>query len=349
MKNFKGLLFFILFIGLTSLGWMGMRPAEKVNLPGWPKITNETKPWSRWWWMGSAVDDTNLTRLIANYGNAGFGGLEITPIYGAVGYESRYLSYLSPEWMKMLDVSVREAQKNSMGIDMNTGTGWPFGGPQIPQQLAASKLILQKYSVKGGAKFFGKIIISDPKQLEAGAKLQALTAYGEKGKIKDLTLLVNENGTVNWTPENGNWDIYAAFSGKTLQKVKRAAPGGEGWTFDHFSKDATIKYLSRFDTTGRTTEPLTIVSGDGVGTLFIPAGTILLDAAGNRLTGITLYTYSDSTNPVSMTIMALPSGATFNPPITLTFHFDKSQVSADEVQDLNVYVQLSDGDRKSVV
>ncbi len=247
MKNFKGLLFFILFIGLTSLGWMGMRPAEKVNLPGWPKITNETKPWSRWWWMGSAVDDTNLTRLIANYGNAGFGGLEITPIYGAVGYESRYLSYLSPEWMKMLDVSVREAQKNSMGIDMNTGTGWPFGGPQIPQQLAASKLILQKYSVKGGAKFFGKIIISDPKQLEAGAKLQALTAYGEKGKIKDLTLLVNENGTVNWTPENGNWDIYAAFSGKTLQKVKRAAPGGEGWTFDHFSKDATIKYLSRFD------------------------------------------------------------------------------------------------------
>ena len=102
------------------------------------------------------------------------------------------------------------------------------------------------------------------------------------------------------------------------------------------------------DNSGRTTEPLTIVTGDGVGTLFIPAGTLLLDAAGNPLTGITLYTYADPTNPVSLTIMALPSGATFSPPITLIFHYDKSRVSADEVQDLNIYVQLSDGSWQAI-
>lgn len=33
--------------------------------------------------------------------------------------------------------------------------------------------------------------------------------------------------------------MYAVFSGKTFQKVKRAAPGGEGFTLDHFSPDAT--------------------------------------------------------------------------------------------------------------
>jgi hypothetical protein len=247
MKKFKNLFLFTLLMGLSSFGWMSFLPADNNSLPGWPKITREAKPWSRWWWMGSAVDETNLKDLISRYGEAGFGGLEITPIYGAVGYEPKYLPYLSPGWMKMLGVSVREARNNGMGIDMNTGTGWPFGGPQITPRFGASKLILQKYHLKGGEKFYEKLIPSDPKQLEAGAQLQAVTAYGDNGKIKDLTMLVNENGMLNWVAEKGNWDIFAAFCGKTLQRVKRAAPGGEGLTFDHFSREALNLYLSRFD------------------------------------------------------------------------------------------------------
>ena len=27
----------------------------------WPIITQQTKPWTRWWWEGSAVDKPNLT------------------------------------------------------------------------------------------------------------------------------------------------------------------------------------------------------------------------------------------------------------------------------------------------
>lgn len=243
--NKKFLLTTTILVFLLSC-WCTGQKSSNTQL-GWPKITKEAKPWSRWWWMGSAVDETNLTKLISKYGEAGFGGLEITPIYGAVGFESKYLSFLSPEWMKMLDVSVREAGKNEMGIDMNTGTGWPFGGPQITSKTAASKLILQKYSVHNGEKLAEKLIPSDPKQQDAGVQLQAVTAYCTDGKVKDLTTLVDAGGTLNWTAENGDWEIYAAFCGRTLQKVKRAAPGGEGLTFDHFSKDALKVYLSRFD------------------------------------------------------------------------------------------------------
>ncbi len=149
--------------------------------------------------------------------------------------------------MKALDVSVREAEKNNMGINMNTGTGWPFGGPQITPHAAASKLILQKYPLRNGEKLTEKLIPSDPKQQEAGVRLQAVTAYGPNEQVKDLTSLVDASGTLNWVAENGDWEIYAAFCGKTLQKVKRAAPGGEGLTFDHFSKEALNLYLSRFD------------------------------------------------------------------------------------------------------
>ena len=32
-------------------------PLELLAQQGWPQITKETKPWTRWWWMGSAVDE----------------------------------------------------------------------------------------------------------------------------------------------------------------------------------------------------------------------------------------------------------------------------------------------------
>lgn len=261
MRNRTKILTLGLLVCLIFIGLMSFSPKEPVSKPAWPQITKEAKPWARWWWMGSAVDETNLTNLMTKYGQAGFGGLEITPIYGAVGFEAKYLPFLSPEWMKMLDVSVREARKNGMGIDMNTGTGWPFGGPQITPKTAASKLILQKYSLKKGERLTEKIIPSDPRQREAGVQLQAVTAYGADGKIKELTSLVDAKGALNWTAEKQDWEIYAAFCGKTLQKVKRAAPGGEGLTFDHFSKEALKVYLSRFDSAFQN-------SNHGVGNFF---------------------------------------------------------------------------------
>jgi hypothetical protein len=240
------LVIFSVFFTFLPAGIGGIQKLYGQN-PGWPNITNETKPWSRWWWMGSAVDEENLTDLIYKYGKAGFGGLEITPIYGVVGLESKYLEFLSPEWMKMLDVTFREARKNEMGIDMTTGTGWPFGGPHITTKTAASRLILEKYSLKGGERLEKKIIPSWRKQREAGSQLQAVTAYEANGQIKDLTMLVSHDGTLNWLADKGEWDIYAAFCGKTFQEVERAAPGGEGLVVDHFSKEAVNFHLSRFD------------------------------------------------------------------------------------------------------
>ena len=148
MNKKSGFRIFVVLISFFLIG-INCQSQTSNNLTTWPKITSETKPWSRWWWMGSAVDESNLTDLMVKYRNAGFGGLEITPIYGAVGFEKKYLSYLSPEWMKMLDVSVREAKKNGMGIDMNTGTGWPFWGTPNHSsagscQIGGSEILAEK-------------------------------------------------------------------------------------------------------------------------------------------------------------------------------------------------------------
>ena len=61
----------------------------------WPEIENTTKPWTRWWWMGNAVDQANLKASLVDFHNAGLGGVEITPIYGVKGEEDHFIDYLS--------------------------------------------------------------------------------------------------------------------------------------------------------------------------------------------------------------------------------------------------------------
>ncbi|KUJ53320.1 glycosyl hydrolase [Chryseobacterium sp. JAH] len=214
----------------------------------WPKTTETAKPWTRWWWMGNAVDEKGLDKQLTTLHKAGFGGVEIVPIYGAKGFEKQYLTYLSPEWMKMLQFTTNKAKSLNMGVDMSVGTGWPIGGPQVDEQDAATKMIVQTYTIASGEKFSDKIILKDEKQKTLKTvKLDIVTAYNEKNEAIVLTDRINADGTLNWKPGSGKWTIYAVFVGKTLQKVKRAAPGGEGYTLDHFSPDATKDYLKTFD------------------------------------------------------------------------------------------------------
>ena len=126
---------------LLTLPAFSQSPAPSDSL-GWPEITKENKPWTRWWWPGSGVDKASLTRQLEQFAAAGLGGVEITPIYGAKGYEDRYIDFLSPKWVEMLEHTGREAKRLGLGVDMATGTGWPFGGPWVTPADAAQKAAL---------------------------------------------------------------------------------------------------------------------------------------------------------------------------------------------------------------
>ncbi len=236
-------IFPVLLLGTLTFGIAKAQKPVK-NTGGWPVIEKQMKPWTRWWWMGNAVDEQNLSAVLQKYKDAGLGGVEITPIYGAKGYEKQYLDFLSPAWMNSLHFTVNKANALGLGVDMNTGTGWPFGGPQIKPENAATKLIVQQYALKAGEKLTEAIKVKEAKQ--EFAQLQAVTAYSENGQVLDLLSKVDGNGNLNWSSGSGNWAIYAAFAGKTRQMVKRAAPGGEGFTLDHLDKNAVNVYLKRF-------------------------------------------------------------------------------------------------------
>jgi len=127
----------LLFACLFASGAAAQEPVS-----AWPEITRNAKPWTRWWWPASAVDRANLTRQLEAIAAAGIGGVEITPIYGARGSEARYVDFLSPQWMEMLEHTTREAKRLGLGVDMATGTGWPFGGPTVSAADGSSSLAL---------------------------------------------------------------------------------------------------------------------------------------------------------------------------------------------------------------
>ena len=117
--------------------------AFDANAQDWPPVRPEMHPAARWWWLGSAVDSVNLDALMSEYAAAGITELEITPIYGVQGNEAADIDFLSPEWMHALQVCNTIGDRVGIRIDMNTGTGWPFGGPGVSEEDAATKAVVE--------------------------------------------------------------------------------------------------------------------------------------------------------------------------------------------------------------
>ncbi|RYD18860.1 MAG: hypothetical protein EOP88_21100, partial [Verrucomicrobiaceae bacterium] len=197
----------------------------------WPPVTQASKPWTRWWWLGSAVDKPNLTKELEDFAKVGLGGVEICPIYGAKGAEERFVPFLSPSWMVMLAHTTTEAKRLGLGVDMTTGTGWPFGGPQVTPEIASAGLKVFRQEVEGG--------VTVKLELPPGTVV-CLRAFSESGEVVELD-------DKEWNAPAGKWDVIGLVSSSPVQKVKRAAPGGEGNVLDPFSATAMEKYLTRFD------------------------------------------------------------------------------------------------------
>ncbi|QDK81011.1 glycoside hydrolase [Spirosoma sp. KCTC 42546] len=98
---------------------------------------NTTRPWTYWWWMGSAVNEADITHQLEQFAKAGLGGVHIIPIYGVKGYENQFIPFLSDRWLAVFAHTVHEGKRLGVGVDLTTGTGWPFGGPGVSTPTAA--------------------------------------------------------------------------------------------------------------------------------------------------------------------------------------------------------------------
>ncbi|MDP8232153.1 MAG: glycosyl hydrolase, partial [Candidatus Zophobacter franzmannii] len=231
--------FYVALVLLLSLAGQAAAAGEKTenNELTWPEMTSQHKPWAYWWWMGSAVDQANLKHRLKEYHQAGMGGLHVTPIYGVKGYEDKFIDFLTPKWISMLTYTVEQAAKMGLGIDMSTGTGWPFGGAMVGDEDTACKAVIKSYTLSPGQK------LNEP--LTDG-QLMSLMGCSDKGTIVNLLDKVKQ-GKLTWTAPDGDWKLYAVFQNITGQHVKRAAPGAEGKVLDPLSTESLNNYLDHFD------------------------------------------------------------------------------------------------------
>ena len=210
----------------------------------WPATRAETRPWAYWWWMGSAVTREGLTEVLEDYREAGLGGVHVIPTYGVRGQEDRFIPFLGEEWMKALAHTVAEGARLGLGVDATCGTGWNFGGPHVAVSDAASRLAIESYDLAAGERLSRPIVHQGE---ERPARLAAIVGYADDGRVADLTGQVDERGFLDWTAPRGTWRLHALFDDRFGQKVERAAPGGEGYLLDFFSRPALERYLARFD------------------------------------------------------------------------------------------------------
>ena len=214
----------------------------------WPEAKQEAKAGARWWWLGSAVDKENLKWNLKQYAEHGIGAVEITPIYGVQGNDANNIPYLSDKWMEMLRYTQEQCKENGIELDMATGTGWPFGGPWVPLEESACKVLFVDTTFTG--KKVEGLQLQVPEKDRKYSRLQKVMVYGANGAI-DVTSAM-QNDQLTWqapkgTKKQDEWRVIAVYIRYGVMKVKRAAPGGEGLVIDHFDKRAVANYLHHIE------------------------------------------------------------------------------------------------------
>ena len=187
--------------------------------------TDSSHAGTRWWWLGSAVTAEGITWQLHDLASHGIRTVEITPLYGVQGNEQNDIPFLSPRWMEMLRHTVDEGRRIGVEVDMNLGTGWPFGGPTVPLDEAACKLVVVDTIVSRH--------VADTVSLPPPEK--------ERRYARQIVRRTYKTG------DSGKRRVIVLYESRTRQKVKRAAPGGEGWVVDHFDSTAVAHYLERFE------------------------------------------------------------------------------------------------------
>ncbi|RKP58268.1 hypothetical protein D7Z26_01875 [Cohnella endophytica] len=221
--------------------------------------SEEARSFTRWWWYGAAVTKEEVRRELAYMKEAGLAGVEIQVTYPlqedteAQGIKNRM--YHSPEFIEIMDYTLTVAEEMGMFVDLTLGSGWPFGGPFVPYDMAPEILIPYQIDLIGPTEFERDFTTMLP-----GTPCRAVMGKFENGVILADTLVdISDHLDVTWLhgwewghclnkisiPE-GHWKIYIFITSLYKQQVGIPAPGMEGYAIDHCRKDVSDFYFAQF-------------------------------------------------------------------------------------------------------
>ncbi len=191
----------------------------------WPEADSDARIWTRWWWHGSAVDEAGITSELEALRDAGFGGVELTPIFGVIGEEEDFVEYLSPRWVVLLEHTLSEVARLGMQADMATGTGWPFGGPWVTSEDASKYLAHTVYELSGGERLTEPITYTQEPILRritngALALYRAAEASGREMAELDTAAVLRDARSVTLDDLNRDIGANQDLQGLALDQVR---------------------------------------------------------------------------------------------------------------------------------
>ena len=193
----------------------------------------------RWWWFGAAVEKPELERELRAMKDGGIGGVEIQPVYPVTLDDPARglvnLPYLSDGFLDAVHFANDKARELGMRVDITLGSGWPYGGPHTPVELAAGKLRMERLPAAAGA---GTVPM--PKIGNGEKFIAAFVAHGDGfDRITDI-----DDGGIHISPATpAGGTVLVFIASRTHQAVKRAAVGAEGPVLDHYSAAAIEDHL----------------------------------------------------------------------------------------------------------
>jgi len=200
----------------------------------------------RWWWFGPAVTPDELEREMRLMKESGIGGFEIQPVYPLElddpkgGF--RNLPFLSKEFLEALRFTSAKARELGLRVDLTLGSGWPYGGPNIPISQAAGRLRCDRTPVPPGARELPVPRIGEGERLIAAFLVQGEARSFSVETARELP--VTAQGKVSLPADLGGGHTVLFFiSSRTRQAVKRPSVGAEGLVLDHYGRAALDNHL----------------------------------------------------------------------------------------------------------
>ncbi|HWC17588.1 MAG TPA: glycosyl hydrolase, partial [Terriglobales bacterium] len=201
----------------------------------------------RWWWFGPAVEKAELEREMRVMKQGGIGGFEVQPVYPLALDDAQHgfqnLPYLSDEFLDRLRFVGDKAQELGMRIDLTLGSGWPYGGPQVPITEAAGSLRIVKSKASAGSRSLPLPSVASGEELLAAfvGPIESSSSHRQFNQLTDI-----HDGRAflpSATAESA--EVRFFISSRTGMQVKRAAVGAEGFVVDHYDKGAVEHYLQK--------------------------------------------------------------------------------------------------------
>jgi hypothetical protein len=217
----------------------GQAPADAIAA-GFQEVPPAARLRMFWRIFGPAWTKEEIDRQLAALQQAGVGGVMTCFTYPVAqddpGRGIRNQHFLSPEFLDTLRHAAEQARQRGLEFGLCGGTGWPYGGPQVPLSDAAQRLRREVVvPLPDGSGYRLPPLRDGERALALFLDGRDVTDHARGGFLPCEA--------VNASPPGASSPALLFIAGPTYMAVKRAALGAEGYVVDHFDRRAVRRYL----------------------------------------------------------------------------------------------------------